>query len=160
MHYVILNNQEYFKDKININNFNEVSIRGNSRVDGVFAEITSELLEHGYTESTDGNRFFGEEWLCGDRGVQFVVIKIPQDILYSEHQEYIDECFKLFNKESFFVELWSIKHENKEKYEYFIIGYNKNFGHQILGNDEFVEKKEQEVIPYICKKIEKNLFKT
>lgn len=159
MHYVILNSEEYFKNKINIYNFKEVSVNGNRRVDGVFAEVTEQLLEDGNNNSTDGNRFFNQEWLCRDRGVQFVVIKIPQNILYSENTEYIEECFELFDKESFFIELWSIKLQGQEKYEYFIIAFNKNFGFKVIFDEEFVEKKEDEILDYISLKIEKSLFK-
>lgn len=159
MHYVILNGEEYYRNNITIDGFTEVSLHGNDRVDGVFGEITNELLENGYSEQTDGNRFFTEEWLCRDRGVQFVVIKVPQNILYSDNQESIEECFRILDKESFYIELWSIKHKNKEKYEYFIIGYNKNLNFKIIFDEDFTEKEENEIINFICQKIEKKLFK-
>lgn len=158
MHYVILNSEEYFKGNINIDNFNEVSIDGKDRVDGVFGEITQELLEHGNPELEDGNKFFREEWLCRDRGIQFVVIKIPQNILYSEHRQYIEECFGLFDKEGFYIELWSIKLQDHEKYEYFMIAYNKIFNFEIIFDEYFIEKEESEILNFICKKIEQKLY--
>lgn len=159
MNYVILNDVEYYKNNIVLDNFKEVSIHGNSRVDGVFGTITQELLEDGYSDSANGNRFFDEEWLCRDKGTRFVVIRIPQNILYSKHSEYIKECFELFNKESFYIELWSVKCKNKEKYEYFIIGFHKDFNFKILFNKEFYEIEEDCVVKNISEEIEKKIFK-
>lgn len=159
MYYVILNDEEYFKNKIDINRFNEVSINGNRRVDGVFTVVTKEILESRDNDIGRGEEVFENSWLCRDRGVQFVVVKIPQDILYTEHQEYIEKCFGLFDTESFYVELWSIKLQDQEKYEYFIIGFNKSFEHKIIFDEEFIEKQENEVVKYICEKIEEKLYK-
>lgn len=159
MNYIILNNIDFYQDKIKLENFKEVSIHGNKRVDGVFGTITTELLETGYQESGTGNRFFEEEWICRDKGVRFVVIRIPQNILYSEHSEYIEECFKLFNKESFYIELWSTKFQDEEKYEYFIIGFNKDFGFKIIFEKEFYEIDKNNIVEFLSEKIEKKLFK-
>lgn len=159
MNYVILNDIEYYQNNIMIDNFQEVSLNGKDRIDGVFGTIFEEVLEQSSQNTGGRNQFFEEEWLCRDRGVQFVVIRVPQNILYTEHQEYIQKCFELFNKESFYIELWSTKLKDKEKYEYFIIGYNKNFDFTIIFENEFDELEENEIIKYISKKIEKNLFK-
>lgn len=151
MNYVILNDPENFN--IKINGFNEVNINGRERVDGVFGHITPELLERESTNEVGRNRFFEEEWLCGNRGCGFVVLEIPQDILYNENETIIEEIFKILSQKSFYLELGSFSIENKKnRYRYFIVGINKNFDFKI-----FFDKKEIETndpIEFICKKIE------
>ena len=154
MNYIVLNDFDFYKD-INIKGFKEVSIDGRDRIDGVFGSITSEILESISNNNRDGDSVLREQWLCSDSGTVFVVLKIPQDILYSGNGEFIEECFGFFNPESFYLELGCIKLENQEKYEYFIIAYKKSLGFQLIFKEAFIEKKEEEIVPFLCETIEK-----
>lgn len=150
MNYIILNNPENFN--ININGFKEVKVNGRERVDGVFGSITPELLESKSPDERGGNRFFEEEWLCGNRGVGFVILEVPQNILYNEDATIIEEIFEILSKKSFYLELgsFSIK-DKKNKYRYFISAINKNFNFRIFFDDK--EIKTDNPMDYICKKI-------
>lgn len=158
MNYIILNDEEFYKN-ISLKNFKEVSVDGRDRVDGIFGSITKELLE-----SSDGNdggrdRFFREEWLCGDSGVIFMVFRLPQDILYDGTGESLEKCFGFFNPKNVYVEVGAIKLEDKENtYEYFLIGYNKKIGFRLFFDEKFLEKSQYELLPFICKKIEKKIL--
>lgn len=152
MNYIILNNPEKFN--ININGFHEVKKNGRERVDGIFGEITPELLERKSSNERGGNRFFEEEWLCGNRGVGFVILEIPQDILYNEDETVIEEIFEILSQKSFYLELGCFSIEGKKnKYRYFISAINKNFDFRVFFDDK--EIKIDNPMDYICKKIEK-----
>ena len=156
MNYLILNDKDFFND-INIYNFKEVGIHDKGRVDGVFAGITSELLDKFNKQSGTGDSIFQESWLFRDRGVKFILLRIPQDILYYKDGKIIKKCFELFDKESFYIELGSIGVKNKEKsYEYFILATNKNSDFQIIFDKELVEKEN--ILNYVLKKIEEKII--
>ena len=88
-----------------------------------------------------------------------MVFRIPQDILYDGTGESIERCLGLFNPEDVYVEMGAIKLEDKENtYEYFLIGYNKKLGFKLLLDKKFPEKSYNELLPYICKKIEKKIL--
>ena len=155
MNYLILNNNESFK---NIDTkMNEVSLDGRDRVDVVFATITEEILEELSNNNGNGDSVLREQWLCRDSGTVIVVLEIPQNILYSGTGESISKCFGILNKESFYIELGSIKLEDQEKYRYFLIARNKNMNFDLFFNEEFVEKKEPEINQFIFEKIESGL---
>lgn len=156
MNFIILNDFDFYKN-INLKGFKEVSIDGRDRVDGVFGSITPEILESFPNNIGDGNSIFREQWLCSDSGTIFVVLKIPQNILYTGTGEFIEKCFGFFNKKSFYIELGCIKLKNQEKYEYFIIAFKKSLGFQLVFKESFIEKKEEEVVPFLCETIEKIL---
>ena len=156
MNYVILNDFDFYNN-INIKGFKEVFIDGRDRIDGVFGSITSEILESLSDNNGDGNSILREQWLCSDSGTVFVVLKIPQDILYSNDGKFIKECFGFFNPQSFYLELGCIKLEDQEKYEYFIIAYKKSLGFQLIFKEAFIEKKEEEIVPFLCETIERIL---
>lgn len=158
MNYIVFNDNDFFNE-ISLSNFKEVQLDDRNRIDAVFGSITKELLES--RDKDDGGRdiFFREQWLCRDSGVLFMVFRIPQDILYDGTGESIERCLGLFNPEDVYVEMGAIKLENKENtYEYFLIGYNKKLGFQLLLDEKFPEKSQYELIPYICKKIEDKIL--
>ena len=156
MNYIVLNDNDFFKD-IKIKNFKEVPVDGGARVDGIFGSITPELLENGYNIDGEGNSFFREQWLCGNSGTIFMVLRFPQDILYDGTGQSLERCLGFFNPESVYVEIWAIKLKNKEKYEYFLVAYNKNLGFKLLCEEKFVEKEEDEVLDFVLEKIKKIL---
>ena len=45
MNYIILNNKEFFKDKINIGKLKEVDLNGEERVDAIFGEKPKHFLD-------------------------------------------------------------------------------------------------------------------
>lgn len=159
MNYIILNDEDYYSN-IKIDRFKEVLKDGNRRVDGIFGTITKELLEK--EPSDDGRRDFfpGTEWLLRNSGVLFMVIRVPQDILYDNSGESLERCFKLFDPKSFWLELGSIRIKNKENtYEYFFVAYNKNLlNFNIIFNEGFIEIEEDQILNYICKKIEERIL--
>lgn len=158
MNYIVLNDKEFYKD-IKLKNFKEVPVNGRDRVDGIFGTITKELLES--SDEYDGRRdkFFNEEWLCGNSGTIFMVFRIPQDILYDGTGESLERCLGFFNPENVYVEVGAIKLENKENtYEYFLIGYNKKIGFRLFFDEKFLEKSQYELLPFICEKIEKKII--
>lgn len=158
MNYIVFNDNDFFNE-ISLSNFKEVQLDDRNRIDAVFGSITKELLESG--DKDDGGRdiFFREQWLCRDSGVLFMVFRIPQDILYDGTGESIERCLGLFNPKDVYVEMGAIKLENKENtYEYFLIGYNKKLGFQLLLDEKFPEKSQYELVPYICKKIEDKIL--
>ena len=156
MNYIVLNDNEFFQN-IELSNFKEVQIDDRNRVDGIFGTITNEVLESSDEENGGRNNLLREEWLCRDSGIIFVVLRIPQDILYSNNGEFIEKCFGFFNPKSFYLELGCIKLEDQEKYEYFIIAYKKSLGFQLIFKEAFIEKKEEEIVPFLCETIEKIL---
>lgn len=158
MNYLVLNDNEFFEN-IQLSNFKEVSIDDRNRIDGVFATITKEVLESTNEDNGGRSEFFREEWLCRDSGVLFMVIRIPQDILYDGTGQSIERCLGLFNPEDVYVEMGAIKLENKENtYEYFLIAYNKKLGFRLLLDEKFPEKMQYELLPYICEKIEEKIL--
>lgn len=157
MNYIILNNKEFFKDKINIKKLKEVSLDGEERVDAIFGEITTELLENRISESETRDSIFRNEWLLKDRGITFMVFKTDRSILYNENDELIEEMFGLFSKDDFFIELWSLNVENSyNQLDSYLIIYNKNLGWQQIISDE-VEESENH-FEMILKKIEKKIL--
>lgn len=158
MNYIVFNDNEFFQN-IELSNFKEVHLDDRNRVDAIFGTITNELLES--TDRNDGERdsFFREEWLCRDSGVLFMVFRIPQNILYDGTGKSIERCLGLFNPEDVYVEMGAIKLEDKENtYEYFLIAYNKKLGFKLLLDKKFLEKSYNELLPYICKKIEEKIL--
>lgn len=157
MNYIILNDEEYYQD-IKLDRFKEVSKDGNRRVDGIFGTITKEILGEEPSGSGEGDIFPGTEWLCRDSGVRFMVIRVPQDILYDNTGESLERCFRLFDPKSFWVELGSVRIKDQNRYEYFFIAYNKNsIDFKIIFDEKAEEKEESEVLDYILEKVKKIL---
>ena len=157
MNYVILNNEEYFKDKIVLNKFQKVDINGSERIDAVFAEITSEILEDSDNDGGRGDSVLPEQWLLADGGVSFVVCKVDRSILYNENNKLIEKLFRLFSKEYFYIELWNFNvEESYNQLECFLIAYNKQFGYQEILSDNDTEEKD--ILKVILKKIEKKIL--
>lgn len=157
MNYIILNNQEYFKNKINLKNFKEVSINGSERIDAIFAEITTEILENTDNIGRNGNSVLPGQWLFADGGVQFMVCKIDRSILYNENEQLIEKLFGLFSKKYFYIELWNFNiEESYNQLECFLIAYNKNFGYQEILSDN--DSEEKDIFKIILKKIEEKIL--
>ena len=157
MNYIILNNQEYFKNKINLKNFKEVSINGSERIDAIFAEITTEILENTDNIGGSGNSVLPGQWLFADGGVQFMVCKIDRSILYNENEQLIEKLFGLFSKKYFYIELWNFNiEESYNQLECFLIAYNKNFGYQEILSDN--DSEEKDIFKIILKKIEEKIL--
>lgn len=157
MNYIILNNKEFFKDKINIKKLKEVSLDGEERVDAIFGEITTELLENRVSESETRNSIFRNEWLLKDRGITFMVFKTDRSILYNENDELIEEMFGLFSKNDFFIELWSLNIENSyNQLDSYLIIYNKNLGWQQIISSYNEDEKDH--FKMILKKIEEKIL--
>lgn len=159
MNYVVLNDNEYYKN-IQLSRFKEVNLDGRTRVDGVFGTITQEILDESSTDGGEGDQIFREQWLLGDRGVRFVALKVPQDILYQDSGESLEKCFGLFNPEEFWLEMGSIRIKNqRNRYEYFIIAYNKNsYNFKIIFDEKYIEKEKKEILDFVCKKIEEKIL--
>ena len=157
MNYIILNNKEFFKDKINIKKLKEVSLDGEERVDAIFGEITTELLENRISESETRDSIFRNEWLLKDRGITFMVFKTDRSILYNENDELIEEMFGLFSKNDFFIELWSLNIENSyNQLDSYLIIYNKNLGWQQIISSYNEDEKDH--FKMILKKIEEKIL--
>ena len=156
MNYIILNNKDFFKDKINIGKLKEVDLNGEERVDAIFGEITTELLEDIISESESGNPILRNKWLLKDRGIAFMVFKTDRSILYNENDELIEKMFGLFSKDDFFIELWSLNIEDSyNQLDSYLIIYNKNFGwQQIISSYE----EKQDHFTMILKKIEEKIL--
>ena len=158
MNYIVLNDNDFFKD-IHLSNFKEVSIDDRNRIDALFGSITEELLESANGDDGGRSSFFREQWLCRNSGVIFMVFRIPQNILYDKTGKSIERCLGIFNPKDVYVEMGAIKLKNKENtYEYFLIGYNKKLGFKLLLDEKFPEKSYNELLPYICKKIEEKIL--
>lgn len=154
MNFIILNNKKYFENKITLENFNEVDINGTERIDAVFAQITTEILESINNKSGGGDQLLPEKWLLSDGGVQFILCKIDRSILYNENEQLIEKMFRLFSKEHFFIELWNFNvEESYNQLDCFLIAYNKKFGYQEILIEEYIKKTNKE------KSAEKDTFK-
>ncbi len=156
MNYIILNNNEYFQDKISLNNFKEVGLNESERVDAVFAEITTKILENNDNIGERRDSILPEQWLLRDGGVSFILCKVDRSILYNENEELIEKMFELFSKEHFYIELWNFNvEESYNQLDCFLIAYNKKFGYQeILTDDD----SKEEIIKIILKKIEEKIL--
>jgi len=159
MNYIVLNDEDFYKD-ISLPRFKEVLKNGNRRVDGIFGTVTKELLEQSLSNDGGGDIFSENEWLCGDRGILFVVLRVPQDILYDQTGKSLEKCFGLFNPESFWLELGSFRIKDKENtYEYFFIAYNKNqLEFKIFFDDEIIFIQKEAIVDYLCRKIEQKIL--
>ena len=157
MNYVILNNEEYFINKISLKNFNQVDLYGSDRVDAVFAEITKEILDNDDNVGTGGNGILPEQWLLADGGIQFIVCKVDRSILYNEREELITKMFRLFSKEHFYIELWNFNvEESYNQLDCFLIAYNKKFGYTEIIEDN--DSEETDTFKIILKKIEEKIL--
>lgn len=157
MNYVVLNDNDFYQN-INLDNFKEVSVDGRERVDGVFGSITDEILEKSSKYDGEGDFLFGTDWFYGNSGTIFMVLRTTQNILYDGTGESLERCLGFFNPEDVYVEMGAIKLEDKENtYEYFLIAYKKSLGFQLIFDEKFIEKKEEEIIAYICEKLKKIL---
>lgn len=159
MNYIVLNDEDFYND-INLYRFKEVLKNGNRRVDGIFGTVTKELLEQSLSDDGGGDIFPKEQWLCGDRGLLFMVLRVPQDILYDQTGKSLEKCFGLFNPESFWLELGSFRIKGKENtYEYFFIAYNKNqLKFELIFDDEIICIEKEAIVNYICEKIEQKIL--
>ena len=157
MNYIVLNDREFYRD-INLDRFKEVSVDGEQRVDAIFGTITKEVLEQEPGKHGERDLFSRAEWPCRNSGVRFMVIKVPQDILYDDSGESLERCFGLFDKEGFWLEMGAVRVKGQSRYEYFFVAYNKNaLDFKIIFNDGYVIREENEVLPYILEKIKKVL---
>lgn len=156
MNYVILNDEDYFTNKINLQNFKEVSRHGRDRCDGVFGTITRELLEECYRDEGRRDKFFEEAGLYGNWGLEFIVFKIPQDLLYFDNTELIPLCFRFINANDFFTQIWSFSYKNT--WEYFLIGIKKSHGLNYIFDTKIDSYDNAYGLEKICKKIEESLF--
>lgn len=155
MNYLVLNDQEYFKDKIHFNRLKEVSLNGRARCDGVFGTISTEVLEEISRDDGARDKIFEKGGLCGSRGLEFIVFKIPKDILYTESTELISNCFGLIDASRFCTQLWSYCYKNT--WEYFLIGFNKNQGFNYIFETKIDAENNDWGIKKICEKIEEIL---
>ena len=157
MNFVILNNKDYFQNKISLKNFKEVSLNGSERIDAVFAEITKTILESESADNEGGNPLLPEKWLLADGGVQFMVLEVDRSILYDENENLIEKMFGLLSKKYFYIELWNFNIESSyNQLECFLIAYNKKFGYQeIIENND---SEEKDIFKIILKKIEEKIL--
>lgn len=152
MNYIILNESIFF-DNINLKGFKQVDLHGNDRVDGIFGEFTSEILDTIYNEPERRNSIFPEQWLLRDPGVIFMVFKIPENILHDERTELIEKVIELYDEKNFYIEIWSYSFENK--WNYFIICTNKQLEYSTFNKENMFLESEEEGLEIICQKIEK-----
>lgn len=158
MNYIVLNDNDFFENIV-INNFKEVSINGRERVDGVFGNITDTVLAESSEDGGARDSVLGENWFYGDSGVIFMVLRVSQNILYDGTGESLERCLGLFNPEDVYVEMGAFMLKNKENtYEYFLIVYRKSLGFHLIFDEGFLEKERDEIVPFICKKIEKKIL--
>lgn len=155
MNYIILNDYELFQD-INLNNFKEVSLNGQERIDAVFCHITKKILENIDNDPTRRDQILPEAWLLGNPGI-FVLSKIDRNILYDENTELIKTLFGLFDQEKFFVEIRGYNRpQSYNQIEQYIIAYNKNLG---FVENLFPENIETEnILEILLQNIEKKLL--
>lgn len=156
MNYIILNDEDYFRDKITLQHFKEVYKNGRERCDGVFGTITSELLDECRRDDRARDKFFEEAGLYGNWGLEFIVFKIPQDLLYLDDTKLIPLCFGFINEDDFFTQIWSFSYKNTWKY--FLIGIKKSHGLNYIFDTEIDSNDESYGVKKICKKIEESLF--
>ena len=146
MNYVILNERDKFENQIHIHGLKEVDVNGSERVDVVFANITREILEQFDADGGGGDTVLPEQWLLSDGGVSFILCPISRDILYNENTELIEKMFRLFNKESFYIELRGYNRaQSYNQIEQYIFCYNKCFEyHRNAILPDVITKEEQE----------------
>ena len=156
MNYVILNNHKLFDDNINLKGFKEVDLHGEDRVDAVFCEITKRILEGIHKEPQSRDKLLPESWLLKDAGI-FILSKIQRGILYDENTELIEELFRFFDKESFYVKVWGFNRpENPNQLDQFIFAYRKDLG---FVEDLFPEKIESNnIIGELLENIENKIL--
>lgn len=140
-------------NNINLKNFQEVDINGNDRIDGIFGEFTPSILEQLYNNSEGRENIFREQWLFRDRGIIFMVFKIPESILHDKRTEIIEKIIEVYDEKNFYIEIWSHCYENK--WEYFLICFNKNLGFHTMNDVDPFSENKNDGIEKICQKIEK-----
>lgn len=155
MNYLIINDKEYFQDRICFENIKEV-INDNDRCDVLFGTITTELLERTTEDSRRRDKFYEDAGIYGFGGIEAMVFKIPQGILYDRKKEFIETCFRFIDENSFYTQIWSYSQEN-QAWEYFLIGINKKNKPQYLINTNTTAKDDYYGIKRICELI-KNIL--
>lgn len=156
MNYIVLNNNDFFKD-INIKGFKEVE-NENDRVDAVFGEITIPILEELYNFPERRDEILPGSWLLGDGGVQFILCKFDKGILHEETGKAIKKLLELYNKENFYIEIRSYHDgESYNQIECYVFAYNKSFEFLQATMPDKIEK-DQDVLKTLCENIEKNLY--
>lgn len=153
MNYVILNYPETFKD-ISLQNFKEVDLFGEERVDAVFGEITKHLLETIDILTDGGDTVFPGSWLLRDAGI-FVLLKIDRSILLDDDTKFIEKTLGLLNQESFYISIWGFN-INKTQIDQYIVAYRKELG--FIENFCSDEKEHEDNLNYILKEIEKKIL--
>jgi len=159
MNYIILNDDEFFRDKINLKGFKEVDLFGEERADAVFCHFSKKLLAYvdNYTDNgrVTGDSVFPGSELLRDAGI-FVVSKIDRDILYDEDTELIEKVFRFFDQESFYIEVRGYNRaETYNQIDQFIIAYRKNLGYI---EDLLPNNIENDIFETILKSIEEKLL--
>ena len=152
MNYIILNDREYFEEKIHLKNFKEVSLNGRERCDGVFGTVTQQVLEQNSGDERFRDKFFKKGGLLGNRGLEFIVFKIPQNLLHLGNTELISNCLGLIDENDFFTQVWSYCHKNT--WEYFLIGIKKSHGVHYLYETKIDSDDDSYGMNIICQKIE------
>lgn len=128
MNYIILNNEEFFKDKINLNGFKEVE-NDEDRIDAVFGEITQEVLEQAHSDEKRRDEILSEFWVLRNLPI-FAVLKIDRGILLSKDTELVETLFGFFDKKSSYITIWGFNpEENIRDIEQYIVVYNKSLGY-------------------------------
>lgn len=155
MNYIILNNQDFFKDKIDLSNFQEVEDE-EDRVDAVFGEITQEILEQLHKEPGRRDSILSGCELLRDVST-FVLLKISRDILLSENTKLIETLFGLFDKKRFYITVWGLNvKESPKEIEQYIVAYNKSL--EYIENFPPEEEAHEDNFKFILKEIENKIL--
>lgn len=158
MKYIILNNKDFFEDKINLKQFEEVTDE-KDRCDAIFGEIDEEILEQLYSDEAGGDRILQNKWLLRDGGVSFILLKINKGILHDNSGKLIKKLIGLHNKESHYIEIWS-DHDPKtyKEIECYLFAYNKQFGYINNILPKKIENNDLSIFENLLKEIHENLL--
>lgn len=158
MRYIILNNKDFFQDKIKLDNFTEVQ-NETERCDAVFGEITIPLLEELHYLPERRDQILPESWLLTDGGVSFILCKFDKGILHHEDGKPIKRLLGLYDQENFYTEIRSYNcPQSYNQIECYIFCYNKNFGYQNNILPDKISNENQSIITTLCENIQKKIL--
>ena len=158
MKYIIINDFDFFKNKINIKNFSEVK-NEKDRCDAVFGTNKKKILDEFYKDPGRRDSILPNSWLLRDGGTIFILCKIETNILHDKDESFVEKLLELYDKKSFYIEIRSYNSPQiNNKLESYLFAYNKKLEYQENTlPDKITDIKDKSIVELLCEKIEEIL---
>ena len=152
MNYLILSNKNEWNEAIqNVfpNQFLKEVTDDKQRIDFVFGDFVTELLETEDSESEYGNQLSRVTKLLSAGGVTTAVFEIPQDLLYQESNKFREKLLGFFSKDYYRFEIRGFNLQafglKTAVYRYFIFIYPRITTSFLFNSDEGLTYNKKEI---------------